>query len=125
MNMNTECVLVVEDEGLIRMNLVAELEDAGLKVLEARTADEALIVLDENSDVGTIFTDIDMPGSMNGLDLAKKVRQSHPQMSIIVTSGFLKMSKDELPPEVRYIGKLYDIADVVRQIRELASLKIA
>lgn len=125
MSVNAECVLVVEDEGLIRLNLVEELGDAGLKVLEARTADEALTVLDANPEIGTIFTDIDMPGSMNGLDLAKQVRQSHPNMSIIVTSGFLKMPKDELPPEVQYIGKLYDIADVIRQIRELASLKTA
>lgn len=74
-------VLVVEDDGLIRMSLVDELESAGLHVLEASNADEALQILDTASSIGAIFADIDMPGSMNGLRMAEAVQQSHPNVA--------------------------------------------
>ena len=68
MSSSPVCVLVVEDEALIRMSLVDELEDAGFRVLEAATADEAVGVLGDNPNIEAIFTDIDMPGSMDGFE---------------------------------------------------------
>ena len=120
MQIDPEVVLVVEDEGLIRLNLVEDLEDAGLKVIEACDADEALHLLTEHPEIATLFTDIDMPGSMSGLDLAHIIRQSRPDIAILLTSGFLKLPRSELPSDVAYVGKPYDISHVVRHIRAQA-----
>jgi DNA-binding NtrC family response regulator len=112
-------VLVVEDEALIRMSLVDELEDAGFRVLEAATADEAIGILSKNPNIEAIFTDIDMPGSMDGLKLAKLVGQTHPDMAILLTSGYLKIPKNDLPETVGFIAKPYEIDVVVNHIRDL------
>jgi CheY-like chemotaxis protein len=122
MIVDVDLVLVVEDEVLIRMSLVEDLEDAGLIVLEAGSADEALKLLDENPRVGTLFTDVNMPGAISGLDLARLVSQSRPDISIVISSGYLRMPKDELPGNVSFISKPYDIERVVKQIRGLARL---
>ena len=119
MSFDPVCVLVVEDEGLIRMSLVDELEDAGFRVLEAASADEALIILKADPGVEAVFTDIDMPGSMDGLNLARLVRQMNPGVAILLTSGYLKMSKNDLPGTVPFISKPYEIDRVVNHIREL------
>lgn len=122
MIVDVDLVLVVEDEVLIRMSLVEDLEDAGLIVLEAGSADEALKLLDENPHVGTLFTDVNMPGAISGLDLARLVSQSRPDISIVISSGYLRMPKDELPGNVSFISKPYDIERVVKQIRGLVRL---
>lgn len=111
-------VLVVEDEVLIRLCLVADLEDAGFGVYEAASADEALRLLSAHPEIDALFTDIDMPGSMDGLNLARLVRQSHPEISILLTSGYLKIEKNELPPKTIYFSKPYDVGHVVNHIRE-------
>ncbi|HVI80617.1 MAG TPA: response regulator, partial [Candidatus Acidoferrum sp.] len=80
-------VLVVEDEAFIRMDVVDVLRAAGFEVLEATNAEEAIQMLECNSDVRLVFTDIDMPGSMNGLKLAAAVRNRWPPVRIIATSG--------------------------------------
>ena len=119
MSSSLACVLVVEDEALIRMSLVDELEDVGFRVLEAATADEAMGILKDNPNIEAIFTDIDMPGSIDGLKLAKLVGQSHPDMAILLTSGYLKIPKNDLPETVGFIPKPYEIDVVVNHIREL------
>lgn len=101
------------------MSLVDELEEAGFRVLEAASADEALTVLQANSGVEAIFTDIDMPGSMDGLNLARLVLQMNPDVAILLTSGYLKMAKNDLPGRVPFISKPYEIDLVVNHIREL------
>ena len=112
-------VLVVEDEALIRMSVVDELEDAGFKVMEAGSSEEALRILNQTPDLRAIFTDIDMPGSMDGLKLAKLVRETQPDVAIILTSGYLKIPKNDLPGKVPFISKPYEIDLVVNHIREL------
>lgn len=119
MSSSPVCVLVVEDEALIRMSLVEELEDCGFMVLEAASADEAITILGTHPNVEAIFTDIDMPGSMDGLKLAKLVTQSHPEMAILLTSGYLKIPKNDLPGTVGFISKPYEIDALVNHIREL------
>jgi CheY-like chemotaxis protein len=112
-------VLVVEDETLIRMNAVEMIEDAGFQVLEAASADEAIVLLETHLDIRVVFTDIDMPGSMNGIRLAQAVRGRWPPIKIIATSGHFKLKQGDLPPDGRFLPKPYDsrqIAEIIRDV---------
>jgi CheY-like chemotaxis protein len=80
-------VLVVEDENLVRETISAELEDAGFVVIEATTAEEGLAVLEEKP-VGVLFTDIRLPGTMDGWDLAERARALYPNLPVIYATGF-------------------------------------
>src|SRR4028119_2439680 len=90
-------VLVVDDEPLIRMNAADALADGGIMAWEAGNAEEALVVLDERPMNGVVFTDVNMPGMMDGLGLAHEVSATHPDVKIIVTSGAVTVSDEELP----------------------------
>ncbi len=100
----TSPVWVVEDDGLIRMDLADTLADAGFAVLEAASADEAMSVL-QKAEVGALLTDIDMAGSMNGIDLANRVAKQWPACRIIVISGRYSPSQDSLPSGARFLSK--------------------
>ena len=91
-------VLIVEDEPLIRMGAVVLIEDAGFEVYEAGSADDAIALLEVHKEICLIFTDVDMPGSMDGLKLAHYVRGRWPPVKIIVTSGHVKVSEESLLP---------------------------
>jgi len=80
-------ILVVEDEVLVRLMVADRLRGADFHVVEAANADEALAVLQYTTDVALIVTDVRMPGSMDGLELAKTVRAAFPQIRIVLTSG--------------------------------------
>lgn len=121
MPLNPIRVLVVEDETFIRMDAVEMLSAAGFHVVEAANADEAIRILEHNSGIQIIFTDIDMPGSMNGLNLAAAVRDRWPPVKIIATSGHFKVQAGDLPPDARFISKPYQPAQVANAIRELVS----
>jgi len=97
-------ILVVEDEHFLRFETVDVLEQAGYRVLEAANADEALALLKTNS-VNTLFTDIDIPGTMDGLGLVKAVRSKWPSTKLIVTSGLIKLSHRDLESGVHFIAK--------------------
>ncbi|TCR78636.1 response regulator [Rhizobium sp. BK376] len=112
-------VLVVEDEALVRMDIALLLEDEGFHVLEASNADDAISLLDAHPEVRLMFTDIDTPGSMDGLKLAAAVRDRWPPVKIIVTSGHRHMSDDTLPVVGRFFSKPYDPSDVILAIREM------
>ena len=83
-------ILIVEDELLIRLNAVEMIEVAGFEVLEAASADEAIAILEGRFDIAVVFTDIQMPGTMDGLKLAAAVRDLWPPIMIVVTSGRVK-----------------------------------
>ena len=100
-------VLVVEDDPLLRMNAVDMIEDAGFEALEAPDADVAISVLEARTDIRLIFTDIDMPGSMDGLALAHAVANRWPPVRIIATSGHFKVSETDLPTGGKFIPKPY------------------
>jgi CheY-like chemotaxis protein len=100
-------VLVVEDDPLLRMNAVDMIEDAGFEALEAPDADAAICVLEARTDIRLIFTDIDMPGSMDGLALAHAVANRWPPVRIIATSGHFKVSETDLPDGGKFIPKPY------------------
>jgi CheY-like chemotaxis protein len=114
-------VLVLEDEPLVRMDIVMSLEADGFTVFEASNADEAIVVLNARSDIRLMFTDIDMPGSMDGLKLAVAVRDRWPPVMIIVTSGHRHMSDTLLPVVGRFFSKPYDHTQIISTVREMVA----
>lgn len=115
--MKKTCVLVVEDEPFIRMDTVDVVERAGFDVLEAGTADEAVALLESNSDIAIVVTDIEMPGSMNGIRLAHVVRNRWPPVRLIVVSGRLLPAANELPANTRFVSKPFRPLDMERVLR--------
>ena len=112
-------ILVVEDETFIRFDAGDMLRASGFDVLEAVNADEAILLLERHSDIRLVFTDIDMPGSMNGLKLAAAVRDRWPPVKIIATSGHFQVRDGDLPADARFIAKPYQPAEIIKSIREL------
>jgi CheY-like chemotaxis protein len=90
-------VLVVEDEALLRMAISDHLADEGFEVVEAKDAGAAIAMLVRHPEIRLVFTDIDMPGGMDGLKLAAAIRERWPPVKIIVTSGYRRVAVDELP----------------------------
>jgi len=112
-------VIVVEDETLVRMDIVMSLENEGFVVLEASNADDAIDILNAHPEIRLMFTDIDMPGSMDGLKLAAAVRDRWPPVKIIVASGHRHLSDELLPVEGRFFSKPYDHGRVITTMREM------
>jgi CheY-like chemotaxis protein len=112
-------VLVVEDEMLLRMKAVDMVEDAGYISAEAIDADEALAILQARSDIALLFTDVQMPGSMNGLQLAHVVHERWPPIKIILVSGQLKLSGSDIPQDSRFFGKPLQSDEIVAEMREM------
>ncbi|WP_276122489.1 response regulator [Pararhizobium qamdonense] len=112
-------VIVVEDEVIVRLDIVMSLENEGFIVLEASNADEAIDILNAHPEVRLMFTDIDMPGSMNGLKLASAVRDRWPPVKIIVASGHRQLSDELLPVKGKFFSKPYDHARVIATMREM------
>lgn len=112
-------VLVVEDDVLIRMEAVDMMESAGFRTYEAKSADAALVVLQERPDIGLLFTDVDMPGSMNGLQLAARVSSCWPKIRIIVASGILGMKQEDLPVGSIFFPKPYPTDQIIRKVNEM------
>jgi two-component system, response regulator PdtaR len=113
-------VLVVEDDILISLSICADLSAAGYEVLTAPDAGEAIKILESRNDISTIFTDIMVPGSMDGLALAAAVRDHWPPVNIIITSGMKRPRDDEMPARSVFIPKPYEGAEVVKAIRGLS-----
>ena len=112
-------VLVVEDEMLLRMRAVDIVEDAGFTPIEAVNADEALAILESRSDVDLLFTDIQMPGSMDGLKLAHAVHERWPSIKIILVSGKLTPTDGERPTDSRFFGKPLEVNQMIAEIQEM------
>ena len=106
-------VLVVEDEMVLRMRAVDIVQDAGFHPVEAVNADEALSILESRSDISLLFTDIQMPGSMDGLKLAHAVRHRWPPIKIIIVSGQVHLTEDDMPSGSRFFRKPYEPTEVV------------
>jgi CheY-like chemotaxis protein len=118
---NRSVVLVVEDDFLIRMHATEMIADAGFDVVEAASADEAILILEGRLDITVVFTDIQMPGSMDGLKLAAAIRGRWPPIKIVATSGLVNVRQDELPEGGRFLPKPYRPDQVVRALRELTN----
>lgn len=109
-------VLVVEDEPILRLHAVDIVEDAGFEVLEASNADEAIEFLNARGDVRVVFTDIDMPGSMDGIRLAAAIRDRWPPIELILTSGHVKLGDSDIPERGLFFSNPYRTADIQHAI---------
>jgi CheY-like chemotaxis protein len=112
-------VLVVEDEMLLRMRAVDMVEDAGFTPVEAIDADEALKILESRSDIALMFTDIQMPGSMDGLGLAHAVHKRWPPIKIIVVSGALRLPDIDIPADSRFFGKPLEAKEMIAEMQNM------
>jgi len=112
-------ILIVEDEFLLRLDSAETIEHAGFEVIQAASADEAIAILNARPDIHVVFTDIQMPGSMDGLKLARFVRNRWPPIKIVATPGRVVASADDLPAGSVFLPKPYLGADVVATLREL------
>jgi len=114
-------VLIVEDENLVRFGVVAMVEEAGYEAISASDADEAIHILESRSDIRAVLTDIQMPGSMDGLRLVWVVRERWPPVALIVTSGKSDVLDTDLPAGGRFIRKPYDRSQIETTLRQLVA----
>lgn len=112
-------VLIVEDEPLLRMDMADHLNAEGFSVFEAQDADEAIVILERNPGIHLVFTDIDMPGSMDGLKLAAAVRDRWPPVKIIVTSGHRTVEITDLPDGSMFFSKPYSPPYIISAMLEM------
>jgi CheY-like chemotaxis protein len=112
-------VLIVEDEPLVRMLGADVLEEAGFEVVEAFNGDEALEMLEARPDIDVLFTDVNMPGSLDGLDLARVVHARRPDIKLLIASGQVRLSEDQIPDAGRFLAKPYGPEAIIRHVREL------
>lgn len=111
-------VLVVEDEMFIRMVAVDALEETGFSIVEAGDAHEALEVLERTPGIALIFTDINMPGSLDGMDLAAEVVRRWPHIEIIVTSGGVSLNSADIPDAGTFLPKPYATQNLIDMVKE-------
>lgn len=112
-------VLIVEDESLLRMDAVDMIVAAGFEAVEAANADQAIDILEARRDIAVVFTDIQMPGSMDGLKLARAVRGRWPPIKIVATSGLVNVRETDLPEGGRFLPKPYSPIQVAGMLREM------
>ena len=112
-------VLIVEDEMLLRMRAVDMVEDAGFTSIEAVDADQAVAILESRSDIALLFTDIQMPGSMDGLRLAHAVHERWPPIKIILVSGQLELANIDIPANSRFFGKPLEAKNMIAEMQEM------
>lgn len=112
-------VLVVEDEMVLRMRAVDIVEDAGFVPLEAVSADEAIKILESRDDISLLFTDIQMPGSMDGLKLAHAAHTRWPHIKIILVSGQIAVTDDDKPEDSRFFPKPLEVQQMVSELQEM------
>ena len=116
-----DLVLVVEDEFLIRIDSVDMIRDFGFEVIEATDADEAIALLESIAGIKVVFTDIQMPGSMDGLKLAAAVRDRWPPVALLITSGKVRPPTDDMPTGARFIPKPYSPWQLEEQLHTLTA----
>ena len=112
-------VLIVEDEMILRMRAVDIVEDAGFNPVEAVNADQAISILESRSDISLLFTDIQMPGSIDGLKLAHAVHDRWPSVKIILVSGQVKPSDAERPANSRFFGKPLSVDQMIAELQDM------
>ncbi len=113
-------VLVVEDEPLIRMDVIDMIEDEGFRTYGAGSAEEAIAAMEHHDDIGVLFTDVDMPGSMDGLKLAWYVRDRWPPVQIIIASGIVDTEKLDAPSGCLSFPKPYPNTKVAEALHKIA-----
>jgi CheY-like chemotaxis protein len=115
-------VLYVEDDEVVRMVAAEALRDAGFDVIEAQTADEAILLLADPDHVSVLFTDISLPGTMDGIDLAHETRQAHPNMPVLVASGYAEQIHErlgDLSPPAKFMSKPFSLDKMIKTVQGL------
>jgi CheY-like chemotaxis protein len=112
-------ILVVDDEALLRFHAADLLEENGYAVVEAPNAEAALKTLENRPDVRLLFTDIQMPGAIDGMELARLVHQRWPNILLVMTSGRERSSKAEIPDDGRFLAKPYRARELLGQVNEM------
>ena len=120
----SKVALVVDDEVFARLFAIQILLDEGFTVLEAADAAEGLDVLERNDDVSVLFTDISMPGEIDGLGLVRKVREQRPGVALLVTSGVVEPPRGAMPPGGRFLAKPYTAHALMSAIREIEDVAL-
>lgn len=100
-------ILIVEDEQLIRMHAADMIRDLGFEAIEAADADQAIALLETDAEIAAVFTDVQMPGSMDGLALVAAVRDRWPPVALLVTSGQVRPPSSAMPSGARFVSKPY------------------
>lgn len=117
---NVPYALVVDDDPIIIMNTTGILEDAGFRILDAMSGDEAKVVLDEHSEsIVLLFSDVDMPGKTNGFALARHVAERWPHIEIVIASGHVLPEVGEMPDKATFISKPFNETMVHGHLREM------
>jgi len=111
--------LIVEDEAIVRFELIDLFEEEGYRVFAAANAEQAISILDDHGEVRVVLTDIDMPGTMDGLKLAHYVRKRFPPTLLLVASGRRSVPPDQMPEHSAYFAKPFDPAAMLRKIDEM------
>ena len=115
-------VLVVEDDPILLIHSVDLIEGAGFDVIEAHNADEAIAILETRTDIAIVFTDVEMPGTMDGLKLARFIRERWPPVHLILASGRTSPLAHEMPMGSRFFAKPYNDAALVNALHDMAKL---
>lgn len=121
MNNGKAVVLIVEDSAMIRMGAVELVLSAGYEALEARDADEAIRILESRDDIDLVFTDVQMPGTMDGIKLSHHIRDRWPPVKLILASGATIIEESSLPGGSRFFSKPYDDTTIIDAMARLLS----
>jgi CheY-like chemotaxis protein len=116
---SVSAVLVVEDDEMLRMCAAIVVADAGFTAVEAANADEAVAILESRSDIALLFTDIQMPGSMDGLGLARTVHDRWPAIKIILVSGRVELSERDRPANSRFFQKPFATKQIIEGLQDM------
>ncbi|MDP8996692.1 MAG: response regulator [Pseudomonadota bacterium] len=114
-------ILVVEDHPIVRLNALDLVRDAGFEGIGAANADEAIRILEARSDVRLVFTDVEMPGTMDGFKLAHYIRDRWPPVHLIVVSGKAMPDQSGLPANTKFFPKPYNDNTIVEELTRLLS----
>ncbi|MBT2246896.1 response regulator [Sphingobium sp. BHU LFT2] len=112
----TKTILIVDDEPLLRFDLVDFFEAAGWRVFDAEDADQAITILEGRRKIRVVLTDVQMPGSINGLKLAHYIRNRFPPTILYIASGHVPLREDELPVRATFLPKPFDPHRLLRQL---------
>lgn len=116
---NSKTILIVEDEAIVRFELIDLFEEEGFHVYSAADAEEAIAILDQHGEVRVVLTDINMPGTMDGLKLARYVRNRFPPTLLLIASGRTRVPPADMPEHSAYFAKPFDPSALLRKIDEM------
>jgi CheY-like chemotaxis protein len=119
--MENASILVVDDEAMIRTAMIYIVEDAGYSAVEAADADEAIIMLERCPHIVAVLTDINMPGTMDGLQLSRVIRARWPQIGLVITSGRFVARAAQMPAGIHFISKPYTPGEIVSALHDCAA----